>query len=340
MTKVKQQRRFRCVVGMKSKQCSFQEFERDFVNSRVGRGVSKATLSAYNDNFKRLYEYAWYTRGVGFGEAENIRNIDLSVSMLGGTDFLSNYRRYLMDVRKLSIYTVENALRHYRAIAYYAMELGLIESQKIKLKVTDPPIKDTFTAAELERLAIKPLMEDFISYRTWAMIHYLSSTANRISSLLGLNVGDIDFENNAIVVRVQKNKSPRHKPLLTPLARVLREFIYEYRCGNDGQPLYDEPLFCSRFGTRLDYSSAHSAFEEYFAERKVEFNGFHKFRHSYAATWIRQGGNPFLLKEQLDHRTLVQTNRYANLYSMATREEAEKFSLSKKLMPKEGRTAL
>ena len=127
---------------------------------------------------------------------------------------------------------------------------------------------------------------------------------------------------------------------MAPMARILKEYIGFYRSDAEGKPLLDEPLFCSRFGNRLDYNSAYDAFDDYFVLRKLEFTGFHKFRHTYGANWIREGGNPFMLKEQLDHRTLAQTNRYANIYGMATRDEAEKFSLSRKLMPKEGRTSI
>jgi hypothetical protein len=47
-----------------------------------------------------------------------------------------------------------------------------------------------------------------------------------------------------------------------------------------------------------------------------------------------------MLKEQLGHSSLAMTNRYANIYGMATKEEAEEFSLTKKLNNKTGRTKL
>ena len=80
--------------------------------------------------------------------------------------------------------------------------------------------------------------------------------------------------------------------------------------------------------------------KDYFETRKVEWEGFHKFRHSYAATWIRDGGNPLMLKEQLGHSSLAMTNRYANIYGMATKDEAQQHSLISKISDKSGRKAI
>ena len=112
------------------------------------------------------------------------------------------------------------------------------------------------------------------------------------------------------------------------------------RSDETGLPKYDEPLFCNRTGGRLTYDGASDAMEDYFKHRCVKWCGFHKFRYSYATFWIRDGGNPLLLKEQLGHSSLAMTNRYVLMTGIATKAEAEQHSLIKKVPEKTGRKAI
>ena len=123
-------------------------------------------------------------------------------------------------------------------------------------------------------------------------------------------------------------------PLIYDVRKVLNEYIHKTRTNEDGDILYNEPLFCTLDSERLTYDGARDAFRDYFEARGVYWEGFHKFRHSYAANWIRDGGNPFMLKEQLGHSSLAMTNRYANIYGMATKKEAEEHSLTNKFPKK------
>lgn len=47
-----------------------------------------------------------------------------------------------------------------------------------------------------------------------------------------------------------------------------------------------------------------------------------------------------MLREQLGHTSLAMTNRYANLYGMATRKEAEEHSLINQMPQKQGRSVI
>lgn len=330
------------------------ELEREFLLSRQSKGSTEKTIQSYKDNFVRLYEFIGYTNlsdEVNKETAQSMRERypDFTerrigqltpIMVLEGANFFAYFREYLLKVRELSIYTVESAMRHVRAIAYFARDNGWINIDKIPLIDTKPPIKATLSKKEMERLSKKPPIDNFVEYRTWVMIMFFASTGCRIGSVLGLNVEDIDFENRTITLSVGKDRTPKQMPLLMDLARVLREYVLEYRTDDSDMPFVGHPLFCNAFGERLAYRSCYDAFGDYYAARGIEWNGFHKFRHSYAANWVRQGGNAFMLKEQLGHSTLAMTNRYANIYGLATREEAEEFSLSRQMGSKTGRRAI
>lgn len=319
--------------------------KKEFIIAQKGKHNSQETINTYEKHFNYLFDF------LGFNYLKQSREIlkevldnnekygtmrqigaSMPVLVLELDNISAFYQDYLENVKKHQEQTILADLRHLRAIIYFAQEKKWIREFKITIKEKQPDIKPTFTKYEIEKLSKKPKIreDNFVEYRSYVMIQYLASTGNRISSMLALNVKDIDFEEGTITVNTQKDKKPKLMPLIYDLRKVLREYIYHARCDEEGNPLYNEPLFCNRTGERLSYTGARDAMKEYFNARGIEWEGFHKFRHSYAANWIRDGGNPFMLKEQLGHSSLAMTNRYANIYGMATKAEAEEHSLSKK----------
>ncbi len=315
----------------------------EFLLAQKARGNSENTLKSYLKNFNRLYEflglqYVKTSNEILAEVEENIEKYD-SARQIGASmpvlvfelpNFMAYYQDHLANVRHLSPQTVLSSVRHVKAIIYFTQEQGWVRNYGIKIKELKPEIKSTFTRDELARISKKPKIreDNFVEYRTWVMIQYFSATGNRVGSVLALNVGDIDFENNTIRINITKNNEPKLMPLVYELRKVLNEYIYKTRTNDSGDILYNEPLFPNQDGLRLAYDGARDAFKDYFAARGVLWEGFHKFRHSYAANWIRDGGNPFMLKEQLGHSSLAMTNRYANIYGMATKKEAEEHSLT------------
>lgn len=324
--------------------------EKEFMLHRQGKHSSEDTIKAYKKNFNRLYDFLGFNYlrqgreqiddAIETGVTAREIGASMPIMVLDTENLPSYFHDWLANTKGLAEQTVLSAMRHFRAIIYFAQENKWVREYPIQITEVAPPIKPTFTTYELEQMNRKPKQDNFVEYRCYVMIKYLLATSNRVSSMLALNVEDIDFEENTITVNTQKNKKPKLMPLHPSLRRILKEYIYYYRSDEDGNPRYGEPLFSNNYNQRLAYESARDAMRDYFEARNLEWHGFHKFRHSYAAFWIRDGGNPFMLKEQLGHSSLAMTNRYANLYGMAAKEEAEEHSLIKKAGDKSGRKAI
>ena len=330
--------------------------QNEFVLAQKAKGNSEETIKSYIKNFNRLYDFLGYQyikQSISVAEDVALHNekygnereigASMPVIVLELPNFIAYYDDWLTNVRSVSKQTVLSSKRHVKAIIYFAQELGWVKEYGISVKEIKPDIKNTFTQHELNAISKKPKLrsDNFVEYRTWVMIQYLSATGNRIGSVLALNVGDIDFEQKCIKINTTKNNEPKLMPLIYDIRKILHEYIYKCRIDpTTGLPLLNEPLFCNQFGQRMKYNGARDAFKDYFEDRGIIWEGFHKFRHTYSANWIRSGGNPFMLKEQLGHSSLAMTNRYANIYGMATKEEAEEYSLTKKLNNKSGRTKI
>ena len=330
------------------------QVKNEFILEQRARHNTEQTIKSYSTNFDRIFDFLGQEY-VNQSDAHkedvsknmehygSIRTIGASMCVLALSieNFPAYYQDYLRNIKLISEQTIISSMRHLRAIVYYCQKQKWIEDYDITVRDIQPEIKQTFTKYELEKLGKKPRKDNFVEYRNWVMIQYLCATGNRISSMLALDVKDIEFDDNSIVVNVQKNRVPKRMPLQYSLKKILQEYVYYYRTDEEtGTPMFNEPLFCNQFGDRLAYTSARDSMHFYFDDRGVEWQGFHKFRHSYAANWIKDGGNPFMLREQLGHTSLAMTNRYANLYGMATRKEAEEHSLINQFPQKQGRSVI
>ena len=308
--------------------------EKEFMYELIGR--SDETKKTYHKYFNRLYDFIGNTV-----KADNPRETGMNapVECLDVEGIGIHYYAYVSGF-KLAEQTVISCMRHFRVIYYWCAEHKLVSQQKIEVHTVEPPLKATFTMEEITRLTCrKPSHADFINYRDWVMINYLLATGNRISSILALRVCDVDFETDEIRVQVTKSKRPQIMSLQPKLKLILLEYIRTYRVIDD-VPLSDASVFCNMFGGTFTYDGAVKSFRKYFINRGVSWHGFHKFRHSYAANWIRCGGDSLTLKAQLGHSSLAMTNRYANLYGKAVAGEVGKYSLISAVRISAGRKKL
>lgn len=322
----------------------------DFIFEAEGNHKTAETIKSYEKHFNKLYEFVgYYASNEPVEDYETTRDECREVGKQTPIKFLdvegisSHYHSYLEKVCRplLSEQTIISCMRNFRVILYYAMGKKLIEKQDITVKNIEAPIKATFTTDEIYRLTRKrPNDEQMVAYRNWIMIQYLLATGNRIGSVLALNVEDIDFENNEIRVQFTKARKPQITTLPAKLKPHLANWVKVWRSDEDGVPFYNTPLFCNAYGSRLAAKSASDSMSQYFYERHVKWEGFHKFRHSYAANWVRDGGDSLKLKTQLGHSSLTMTNRYANLYGKAVAKDVEEHALINQVRIVSGRKQL
>lgn len=329
-----------------SSEDTIERAAREFVFECEGSGQTAESIRTYTKHIDKICEFLGYFSMEGEPDYKTSRKecrsigYTMPIHALNKDDIAYYYHDYLTNIcmPPLAEQTVITCMRNFRVFYRWLAHNKLVRPQEIKIKVVDPPIKEVFTPEEIHRLTSKkPDHNNQVEYRCWVMTIYLLWTGNRIGSILGLKVGDIDFDNNEIRVQFMKNRSPKIIPMDSHIKGALSEWIRYYRTEPNGTPKMTEPLFCNTYGESMTYNTVSDAFEDYFYHRRVEWSGFHKFRHSYAAHWIRDGGDSLTLKTQLGHNSLAMTNRYANLYGKAIEKEVREHSLGNEVRLRSGR---
>lgn len=268
-----------------------EEAYREFVTYCRARNLTEATLTYYDESFYRFL--AFYK-----GSTKEITPKLVEEYMI----LLKN------GMKEVSVNTY---LRGLRAILYYFMRLGYTEEFKITLAKAGSEVKETYTEEEIKILLRPPDVKKctFAEYRTWAVINFLLGTGCRLSSVTKLLVKDVKFDEGFIILRHTKNRSQSMIPLAESLARVLREYL-RIRGGEE-----DDYLFCNEFGKELTTSAMKTALYKYNRRRGVVKTSIHLFRHTFAKTYIKNGGDVFRLQKILGHKSLDMVREYVNMYS-------------------------
>jgi len=290
----------------KSKNLALSETFDDYINKCRVRNLSESTISMYSMHFEMFKRFL---------NEPNFMTKELTPVIVD---------RFILYLRQRGCndMTVLSYLRDIRAFLYYCMEEELIPRFKIKMPKAQKRIKETYTDEELRILLKKPEMKkiDFTEYKIWVFSNYLLATGNRISSVLDLKVGSLDFANGVIQVDKTKNRKAQIIPMAQSLMDILREYLI-YRRGEA-----DDYLFCNVYGGKGEIRTYQNLLYKYNRAKGVEKTSAHLYRHTFAKKWILNGGDIFRLQKMLGHSDLTIVREYVNMFGKDLSKDFELFN--------------
>jgi len=159
-------------------------------------------------------------------------------------------------------------------------------------------------------------------YRDRAILWVLVDTGLRASELCDLTIADYDEKRGRLHVRHGKGDKARFTPVGATTKRALWRYLADRP---DAKP--NEPLFSTRTGTHLSRDNLGNLLESIGDVAGVSNVYPHKFRHTFAINFLRNGGNILLLQSILGHESLEMVRRYAKI-AESDLDSAVRFSVS------------
>jgi site-specific recombinase XerD len=143
--------------------------------------------------------------------------------------------------------------------------------------------------------------------RNKAIILTLLDTGLRASELCSASIADLDLENKQITV-MGKGDKERVLEISNKTSHAIWRYLMERPDYSDDTPLFskEQDLFLSRGGLLQlvkrvgDRAGVHNAHP-------------HRFRHTFAINFLRNGGNIYALQKLLGHSSLDMVKRYLQL---------------------------
>ena len=316
------------------------KLENAFIQEQEARRNSLYTIKHYEQSLRIFNEFLayWYSDSADefdkiYGACpQDVKNPFefygklFPILVLDNEDLQLDFGRYLTEVREVGEQTVISYFRDFRAFMYYAMDCGCTNRRNIIIREVEPPIKEVYTDREIKSLLRAPRTNEYVEFRNWAIVNYLLGTGNRLQTIINLKVGDIDLSAGYVNINVQKNHHTARLGLPSRLVSVLRDFIYDFRSDENGEPLFDEYLFATKYGEKMTAQGLHKSLAHYCLARGVSKTSIHLFRHTFAKLWILDGGDILSLQKALGHSSVKMAQRYANLYAQDVKEKIEQHS--------------
>lgn len=202
--------------------------------------------------------------------------------------------------------------KHYRSLQQmfrWLVEDGEITDSPMQRmrapQVPEQPV-EVLTDAELSRLLLACKGNTFENRRDTALVRFLIDTGMRAAELVGLQSADIDDEQSVAHV-MGKGRRGRAVPYGLKTADALRRYLRSRAV----HPLAASPaLWIGKKGPLTD-SGLRQVLERRAAEAGVENVHPHRFRHTYAHTWLAAGGQEHDLMRLAGWRSPQMVGRYA-----------------------------
>lgn len=176
------------------------------------------------------------------------------------------------------------------------------------------------TDQEISRLLAAPTNGSSQGLRDRAILETMYSAGLRVSEVVGLNVGDLDFEDALAHVR-GKGRKERLAPLGRYAIEALNRYLQKRSVAESEAKGREAPVFVNRFGKRLTTRSVGRMLEKY-----IQLTGLdqrtspHTLRHSFATHLLDRGADIRSVQELLGHKSLVTTQIYTHLSTANLRE--------------------
>jgi len=273
----------------------------------AGRGYSPHTIAAYRQD---LEQFAAFLRQEGWTWSQ----VDRVCA-----------RRYLAHLaeRALAPASIARKLAALRAFYAYLVRIDILPTHPLR-RVGTPKLPyrlpHYLSVDETVALLGAPDAGTPQGQRDRAILELLYSTGLRVSELVSLDVGDVDWGQREARVWGKGDKE-RIVIIGRPALRVLRTYLQEARPHLAGERT-TPALFLNRRGGRLSDRSVRTLVSEYARVAGIEQEVTpHTLRHTFATHLLEGGADLRIVQELLGHSRLTTTQRYTHVSRRHLREE-------------------
>jgi tyrosine recombinase XerC len=235
-------------------------------------------------------------------------------------------RRFLAEMRSknFSKRTIARKLASLRTFFKFLYREGHIKSNPItaistpKLDKTLPVVLDV---DKVTRLVQSPKPDSETGLRDRAILETLYSTGTRVSELVGLDTGDVDFISGVIKV-MGKGSKERICPIGDTALGAIRRYV---EAKNPRKVRDKDAVFLNKSGRRLTDRSVRRIVDKHIKTASINAHiSPHSLRHSFATHLLDRGADLRSVQELLGHMNLSTTQIYTHVTMERLREAYDK----------------
>lgn len=262
--------------------------------------LAENTRSAYKRDIEKLISYlnereiaSW--KDVGLKELRSYIATQHRQGING-----RSLQRSLSSIRRFFNYLIEEDL-------HTSNPADIIKAPKSPRKL--PKVLNVDEAHDLLNIS----SEDPLSIRDLAMLELLYSAGLRVSELAGLDMEDVDLNNNQVQV-LGKGSKQRLAPIGTKAINALRQWLTNRKVFLKPSQENVSALFLNQSGTRISTRTIQKRVRHWGLEHDLKSSVHpHMLRHSFASHILESSGDLRAVQELLGHADISTTQVYTHL---------------------------
>jgi integrase/recombinase XerD len=269
------------------------------------RRLSPATLADYDNAFRKF---------------ETFLGRDPPLADITADDV----RAFLGSLTHLSAKTLLNHHTSLSALWTWAVREGIARRHIVRdverpkpnqpeiVPYTEQDIKAMLGAIDLSQAYVRPGKRRCqhsrpTALRDRAIMFVLIDTGVRASELCQLRMPQVDLKNRRLIVTGKGSKQR-----VLPITAATAQAIWRYLATRDDQRQRTF-LFTSRTGRPIDRYNLRHIISRIGKRAGVKAVTLHRFRHTFAIEFLRNGGSIYALQRLLGHSTLETVKTYLSL---------------------------
>ena len=263
----------------------------------VEKGLSLQTISSYKNDIKQFFEF--------FTEKKYVEDLV--------SEDLNEFLRHELTRPEISISTALRRLSSLRGFFLFLKKEGYFKGEIPDIEAPKKPehLPNCLTVEEVELLLNAPNIEKPDGLRDRAMLETMYASGLRVSELLALEKGRINFK-KAIITVFGKGAKERKVPLGDFAIEYIQKYDKEVRKLNPGKD--SKYLFLNRYGEPLSRQYFFKQIKKYALEAGIETPiSPHTLRHCFATHLLENGAQLRAVQEMLGHANIATTQIYTHI---------------------------
>ncbi len=230
-------------------------------------------------------------------------------------DEITDYLKDLKGIGKKTS-TISRSLATIRSFYQFLLKTKKIKedpTSKMQSPKIEKRVPSVLTSEEVELLLDQPKDIDLKGTRDKAMLEFAYATGMKVTEIIDLNLGDVDFRENTVTCT--NGRKTRRIPLGTLAEKALKEYVEQARpilIKDDN----NKALFVNLNGARLTRQGFWKIVKYYKEQAHIEKDITpHVLRHSFATHLLQNGADLKSIQAMLGHSDISSTQVYAQFQS-------------------------
>lgn len=286
---------------------TFQEF---LITQEI-KGNSEKTIAYYKNCVCPMIEFVGKQTEISELTIDILRKYALYLSRRGISD--NSFKTYIKGIKVFLHWLYEEEYT------------GVNLSEKMKLPKAQRKAIDVLTNTEVKEMFSSFDTKDVHGLRNYCICALMIDSGLRRSEIIKLKLSDLHIIEGYAVINGKGNKQR-----LVPLGNISKKYLIKYTNMRKAN-IQTDALFLTKQNRPITNSTIARLFRTLQAQKVVGDHLTrriypHLLRHTFATTYLENGGNIYALQQILGHTTLDMVKKYVHLTQAKTVVNFKKYS--------------